>query len=357
MNFKKIFTGLKIATSIVENDGNIDQNTVMTAVFDRRMSEPDSYENSWNSLVLCSKKDFPALNHPKQIHFYSGKNELSGFLYRPPLSRGLILYVHGIGGCTTDWYAIGQNEWLKRGYAVLAIDLTASGYSKGYGIPSLSQSAFDVAEAVRFVKKNLELKNMPLFLFGHSWGGYGVSAAMNFFSKNEVNAVAELSGFASPIQEMLALPEAKLNGISLGDPKPLEDALYARAGENGNLSAIAGIQNSSVPFICVHGDADATVLYQGASILNEAKYFPNVTPLLLKGRDHVNVFLSHEACLKRDAALKAIAEMKKQYGNNFCALNEEQKAIATHLIDRFACSITNQSMFDTIDQFFQSHLN
>ena len=353
MDFGKVLTAMKVASSIIENEGRVNHDTIMTAVFDRRMSDDKTFLSSWNSLVLCNHDDFPLLKHYQMHSFQSGKNTLYGYHYHQKKPKGLILYVHGIGGSAFDWYAIGQNEWVKRGYDVFAIELTASGFSKGFGIAGLHQSALDVAAAVEYIKSNRDLQGYPLFLFGHSWGGYGVSASLHF--NQNINAVAELSGFATPAKEMMGFPEAKLNGISLGDPKPIEDALERRAGEVGNLSAVTAIQSYGVPVIAVHGGRDEVVPYKEASILNECQGFANVKPIYLADRDHVNVFFSDYACAMRAHAFELLKEPQKQYGKDLTNVNEEQRQAIASQIDRFACSETNVALFDEIDYFFQDH--
>lgn len=344
---------MKIATSIMDNDGKVNQDAAMSAFFDRRMSDENTYRYSWNSLILCSHDDFPRLRNYRTFRFYSGKNALNGYYYECADPKGLILYVHGIGGNAFDWYSIGQNEWLRRGYNVFAIELTASGYSQGLGIPGLHQSALDVAAAVNFIKSNRELSGFPLFLFGHSWGGYGVSASLHFVSN--VNAVAELSGFSTPLEEMIALPEAKLQGLSLGDSKPIEDALSARGGQYCNLSAVEAIKTSSVPVFAAHGGMDSTVPYKESSILNQVSNMANVTPMYLSDNDHVNIFLSKLACAYRAKAMDETSKWQQQYGRNLLKVDPSVRNQLASRIDRNACSEVNSLLFDAIDEFYQAN--
>ena len=353
MKMDKIFTGLKIATTLLENNGKFNADVIFTAAFDHRLSSETSHKEKWEYVLALNHDDFPALAKYETVSFLSGNNNLKGYLYKADRPKGLILYVHGIGSNAFDWYAIGQNEWVLRGYCVFAIELTASGSSQGYGIPSLSQSALDVAAAVSYVQSRHDLKHLPLFLFGHSWGGYGVVAA-NHFAKG-VKAVASLSGFACPVDEMIGLPEAKLAGIKLGDTKPLEEALIKRAGEYANLSAVEAIRSSKVPFFIAHGGEDHTVPYVQASILNKAKGLPNVTPMFFKNRDHVNIFLDAYSCQKRDEAMELTRKMQERYGNNFASFDEATKAEILQQFDRVGCSNVNKTLFDAIDAFYMAH--
>lgn len=356
MDFKKLFTGLKIAQTIVENDGKPNENTIFSAVFDRRMSTSTSFFDTYPSLIMCSHRDFPALRQYETLSFQGYKNELKGYLYHPQgnCSKGLILYVHGIGGSAFDWYAIGINEWVKRGYTVFAIELSASGSSGGYGIDGLHQSALDVASAVKFVQMHRVLGRFPLFLFGHSWGGYGVSASLALLQKKPC-AVAELSGFATPLLEMLGLPEAKLSGMNLGNTEELERALYNRGGQFANLSAVDAIRDSHVGVFCAHGDKDETVPYKQASILYRAYNLSNVASCLCHGKDHVNIFFNEEACQHRARDLAIIQSYMKEYGKSLSKLPPEIRREIESKVDRFKNSQIDESLFEDIDRFFVRH--
>ena len=354
MDFKKLKDAIHIADTVLNSNQGIDHNVVMEAMFGHRFSSEDSFSTSWNSLVYLQHKDFESLRYPSRHYFKSGENTLCGYLYRVDYAKGLIIYVHGMSGSAFDWYAIGQNEWLRRGYDVFAIELTASGNSEGNGIKSLSQSAFDVAEAVKYVQSVPTLSGLPLFLFGHSWGGYGVCGALSLISG--VKAVASLSGFATPLLEMVAVPAAKVHGLPIIDPKPLEEALYKRAGENANLSAIESIRRSSVPVMAVHGGEDKVVPYQEASILYHGLGLSSLTPVYIENREHVNIFFSENACKTLINAFEIIKGYKQQYGKDFHRIPVEIKQRLEASINKEACSEINQQLFDEIDFFFQRHI-
>lgn len=355
MDFAKFFTGLKVATSVVENEGKLDQNVIMSAFFDRRMSTDKSFFDSINSLVMNSSLDYPDLKDYRVHEFTSGKNTLKGYLFHPEgISKGLILFVHGLGGSAFDWYAIPLQELLRRGFSIFAIELTASGSSGGFGIDGLHQSALDVSNAVNYIKSNSLLKDMPLFLFGHSWGGYGVSACLNF--QHDIRAVVEISGFASPIDEMASLPEAKMGGANLVDRSMLLEALSKRAGEYADLSAVEAISSSDTPVFAIHGSQDQTVPYESASILYKAKSFSNVTPLLIAGKDHVSIFLSSKAIIERKRAYDYLSPYQKEFGKNLSKWPKETVEACRSAIHRNSCSELDATLFDKIEDFYLSHL-
>lgn len=172
---------------------------------------------------------------------------LRGYLYRNGLSKGLVLYVHGIKGQADDYYAIGEDYFVRKGYDVFAIDLTASGRSEGMGIDGLHQSALDVKAAYEYIRSRGDFEHCPIYFFGHSWGAYGVAASLNFPNVRPC-AIAAMSGFNTPLEEMLALPSSAL-GIPLDIGKEdLKAALKAREGNTTTSPrARASPRASSLP--------------------------------------------------------------------------------------------------------------
>ena len=67
--------------------------------------------------------------------------------------------------------------------------------SEGEGLGGVPQGVIDLDHAISFVESNNDIPDLPIVLFGHSWGGYCVSAVLTYHP--EVKAVIECSGFNS----------------------------------------------------------------------------------------------------------------------------------------------------------------
>ena len=81
----------------------------------------------------------------------------------------------------------------QHGYYVFAYDATAMDKSEGDGLGGVPQGVIDLDHAISFVESNDDIPDLPIVLFGHSWGGYCVSAVLKYHP--EVRAVIECSGF------------------------------------------------------------------------------------------------------------------------------------------------------------------
>lgn len=355
----KIIYGLKIANTVVENGNKVDANVILSALFDRRQSSIDSYQSSFDPIVHLNQSDFESLKNRKICHFYSSKNTLTGYYYEVPNPKGIVIYVHGLGSLADDWYAIGQDYFVRHGFNVFAIDLTCCGRSEGFGVKGLAQSALDVVAAIRYVRDSIDRKS-PLFLFGHSWGGYGVAASMYF---EDVNAVASLSGFSSPIDEMLGVPSSFVEDFGVELPANLlnKEELIAAAKnrwpEYYDLSAIDAINSSNVPILIVQGGKDKIVTMDGSSIYSKKDKIRtnNVEYILLPDRDHLNLFRSKDSA-RYDASVKSLRkDLEKTYGKNISKVPNNVLEDFRKSFNRDMTSQVNENLFDTIVNFFEIH--
>ncbi len=332
-------------SALREADGILDPSIAVTAFFSRRFSSPDDLNTRLENLMYLTRKDFPSLEKRETHVFLSDGNALRGYLYRHPTPKGLVLFVHGIKGQADDLYAIGQDALLQAGYSVFVIELTASGQSEGKGISGLQQSAFDVAMAVRHIHDDSYMSSLPLFLFGHSWGAYGVAASLNLISG--VKAVAAVSGFDTPLKEMMALPEEKI-GIPMERSKDaLIVAMRKRAGEDYDLSASQGIESSGVPTLLIHGDEDHTVPLKGASTFDNCSA-PNAVHLLRKA-GHIDIFF---APMARVYALRVRELAKNMLGKDIGKATPKQIQAFRASFDPHMTSVLDQELFSSIDAFF-----
>lgn len=357
--FFKVLYGMKIANAIKNSGNQIDANVVLSILFDRRQSTENSFNESTNSLFYLCRDDFPSLQNRKILSIPSSRNNLCGYLYEVPKPKGLIIYVHGIGSLADDWYAIGQDYFVKNGYNVLAIDLTSCGRSEGNCIKSLSQSALDVKNTVKFVKNNSDLRGFPLFLFGHSWGGYGVCGALNFV---EVDGVVSMSGFSSPLDEMLGIPLSYIdeglysmyNG-KIFSKEEIVEALEQRMPEYSNLSAIDGINKAEeTPIMIIQGGQDKIVSADITSIYAKRDEItnPNVVYRYYSEEDHLNIFRSEESKRYIASISGYKSELEKKYGKSRLKLPPEVEEECKTLFDKRLTSVINSEIFDEILEFY-----
>ena len=349
MDKKQILSSLFAGLNIAGQPEFAVQDALVAAVFSRRMSDPETYRKSLRALVYLHQKDFPAMQDREIVSFYSSPNWLKGYLYRSSLSKGLILFAHGIKGQADDLYAIGENYFITHGYDLLAIDLAASGRSGGTGINGLEQSALDIAAAIEFVKSRDDLKNLPLYLLGHSWGAYGVCASQNKGIK--ADKIVAISGFNTPLEEMLAMPESKTGFKASDIGGDLEEALKKRSGPNYALSASKGLEVSHVPALIIHGEDDDTVPLK-ASIYEKSKGLSNVEHLLIPHKGHMDIFFEDASVEYANNVLKLGQErLVDIYGKDLSLAPEQAKEEFLSTFSRQLTSVLNEKLVRVVDEF------
>ena len=355
MDFSKLFKGLSVAESFLE-EGKLNPDVMLNAFFSGRFSDEDKYFNSLDSLIEMNQSDFSSLQEREVVHFNSGKNKLTGYLYKNKLERGFVLYVHGLKGMADDQYAMGIDAFLKRGYFVFAIDLTASGNSGGMKINGLQQSALDVASAVNYISTRNDLKNLPLFGFGHSWGAYGVAASLNFHSS--FLAICVVSGFVSPIEEMIALPKSYAGEIVESTHEALEEAAKKRDPSYYNLSAEKGIRTTKTKTLIAHGCKDNVVPFDTSSAYHAFSLNPEkcVTLMPFNGVKHMDILFDSRSYQYREKVEEELKLLKKKFGKTIDKLPDEVLVNFTSSFSKPMCGIANSSLFDAADSFFASSI-
>lgn len=211
---------------------------------------------SYEPLMLYTD-DFDGLQRTK-YQFASDKGQiLTGYCYSAGEDqRGIVIMAHGLGG-THNSYMDCADFFAQNGYYVFAYDATGCGESEGHGVGGLPQGVIDLEYAIHFVKQNDDFPDLPIVLFGHSWGGYSVSSVLTY--QNDIKAVIECSGHDSSAGIFEAQGKTIVgNGIYLMMPfiKLHEAVKYGKYAAN---TAMDGFNSTDAAVMIVHGADDKTV--------------------------------------------------------------------------------------------------
>lgn len=147
--------------------------------------------------LMMHLDDFDGLQRTR-YEFTSDKGQkLVGYMYSAEESQhGIIVMAHGFGGGGHNSYMDCANYFAHNGYLVFAYDSTGNDESGGDGVGGLPQGVVDLDYAIKFVEESGNFPNLPIALFGHSWGGYSVCSVLTYHP--EVKAVIACSGFDAP---------------------------------------------------------------------------------------------------------------------------------------------------------------
>lgn len=284
-----------------------------------------------------------------EVTFKSGENTLHGFIYGAENDKALLVFAHGIGG-VHEGYMKELAWFVDRGWRVFAYDATGSGYSEGDGTRGLPQSALDLNEALTFAENDERLSGLPVYLMGHSWGGYAVTAVLNF--DHDIKGVASVAGYAEPVEMIYEFASRVV-----GDFRPLiypSICLYnkLRFGKYAELSAVDGINKSDVPVLIFHGTKDSTISYNGSAIMNHRSEItnPNVRYETLEGVTHSGMFYTEEArSYNNNVFAGQIRALREKYGDD---IPEEELLALYANADRDLMNTPNEELLGMIESFF-----
>jgi uncharacterized protein len=289
------------------------------------------------------------------VSFESGNNRLQGYVYGLDQEQGLVVVAHGIGG-GADSYLSQITYFVDQGWRVFAYDATGSFDSEGKTTKGFPQALIDLDAALTYINTQEEFADLPMLLFGHSWGGYAVANLLHY--DYEIAGVATVSGANSPIEMIIEQGRRMMGGfINIQYPYLW---LYQRIlfGETASLNAVDAINGSDVPVLIVHGTEDEFVAYEGSSIISNriSMTKPNVRTLSLSepGRNgHNNLFRS-------DAGMDYIDEINLEYRKLYDFYEQnipyEIKQDFYSQVDRSLAQDINRELMDEIHVFFMESI-
>jgi len=229
----------------------------------------------------------------REVRFYSGGNELQGFVYGMENDKGLVVISHGLGG-TADAYFSLIMFFVDKGWRVFAFNNTGVAGSEGRNMRGLSQSVIDLDAALAFVEGTSEFNDLPVMLLGHSWGGYAVCAVLSL--GRNVNAVVSAAAFNCP-GEIFREQGVRMVGGLFFLLNPHFWVIHRQLfGDAARLTAIDGINRAGVPVMIVQCLDDDLIRATTTSIFAHRDRItnPNVEIVLREGIGHKFVFSSPE---------------------------------------------------------------
>lgn len=246
--------------------------------------------DSYKPLML-RLEDFDGLECTEYTFTSDKGQKLAGYLYSiGDNQHGIVVIAHGFGGGGHNSYMDCANYFAQNGYYVFAYDATGTDKSEGEGVGGVPQGVVDLDYAISFVEANNDIPKLPIVLFGHSWGGYSVSAVLTYHP--EVKAVIECSGF-----------NRSSDMFESGGKSSAGDLIYAmtpfirihekiKYGKYASNTAMDGFDATDAAVMIVHS-ADDTVIgieYGCDKYYEKYKDDARFTFLRFEDRGHNNIF-------------------------------------------------------------------
>ncbi len=216
------------------------------------------YETSGDTRFFV--EDFDGLQVERSDFISEGKL-LAGYQYKNDKQeqKGVVVLAHGLGGGGHNTYMPLIDCFTSNGYYVFTYDATGNDNSEGKDVDGFPQGIIDLDNAICHVATLEEYEDLPLFLVGHSWGGYSVGNVLNFHP--EVKAAVIIAGF-NESENLLQHYSEKYVGDILIDFLMLYVEGYEQlkfGKEFTDITAVEGMKNTTADILIVHSKDDTNV--------------------------------------------------------------------------------------------------
>lgn len=321
--------------------------TICKVLLNQMFDRVDSPDYSISTMFSADEIDI----EKREIEFDSNGNTLRGYVWGDTSYQKLAVFSHGIGDVSNGYYP-EMKYFVENSYRVLTFDNSGTGKSDGKSLVGLSQSAVDLHNALLFTEQDDELKDLPVYLFGHSWGGHAVTAVLNYEHKN-VKAVASVAGYNSNGGIMLEWMKSQMGLGGFANVVFPFAAFWAKidAKDAYNYTSVKGINKNNTPVLIVQGGKDDIVWTD--SLYNHRKEITNEkVEYFFKPDDDHNGILSPEGEEKayQDELFETYNDLKEQYNGN---VPEDVKRQFFSQIDKTKYNAINHTTIDKIAEFFE----
>lgn len=317
------------------------------SVFGQRFSTSDNYRYYLDDFDNLSAQRYEFLSYDNQ--------KLVGYRYyvEGNSPKGVVVIAHGFGGGGHNSYMDVADFFAHNGYNVFAYDITGNDESEGDGVGGLPQGVKDLSCAIDFVKTTDEMKNLPIMLWGHSWGGYSVGAVLNFHP--EVKAVAAFAGF-NMSSDLIRAQGAQFAGSAINFLMPYVNSIESgKFGKYAKATAMDGFANTKAGVFVVHStDDDVVPIKYGYDIYYE-KYAddPRFEFVKYDDKGHTNIVYSQDA-------INYINDFTQKANEYFAGKDPSKEEIAEYYknnLDRNVYSnMLDKELFGRIAKFYDAHL-
>ncbi|MBQ8165181.1 MAG: alpha/beta fold hydrolase [Clostridia bacterium] len=302
-----------------------------------------------------SMEDFPGLKRDK-YEFSSDKGQtLVGYNYyhENEKTKGIIIIAHGFGGGGHNLYMDCANYFAKNGYYVFAYDATGNDESEGDSVNGLPQGVIDLDYAISFVESQEKFKDLPIMLFGHSWGGYSVTSVLSYHP--EIKAVVSMSGFNESSDLIKSQGESIVGSfIEIGMPY-IEIYEKIKFGEYAINTSMDGFEKSDAGVMIMHSEDDDTVQKKYGYDIYYAKYNSSERFKFISYEDK-----GHDEIYYSDTATEYINQFNKEFELYFEEHEFSPEAKTDYInenLDRTVwTNLLDEELFNSIIEFYDSYI-
>lgn len=293
----------------------------------------------------------------KECTFSSNNGQmLTGYRYdkKTEHAKGVVVLSHGLGCGGQNVFISVSDYFAENGYFVFGYDATGNGKSEGADVNGLPQGVADLDYALRYVKSLPEYQGLPLFLFGHSWGGYSAGAVLEFHP--DVKGVVLLSAPNDSLSLMIYESTNYVGFLAYPQVPYLMLYEYLKFGSYASVSAMEGFASSESSVMIVQSMDDEAVPPEiGYDVFLDAyRGSPRFTFVSYEDRGHDFVYCSAESFKYRKTLNEAYLHYTETQELEHSAETKEA-FMEYYSLDKKKCYEPDPLLLSQILQFFDTN--
>ena len=300
--------------------------------------------------------DIEVEKYPREtIEFYSNQVKLQGHIYgHDGDEKGVIIIAHGISG-GADSHLQEIMKFVDANWCVFVFDGTGSRESGGWGIRGLPQTKLDLRKVLEYLNNREDLKDLPVCLYGHSMGGYAVTAVLD--SNYDITAVVSVAGFNEPLGIIFQKMESYIGPIAYLEYPFMALYEYIIFGADANTTAIEGINKSNVPVLLIYGTDDKVVPHDEVGVWAYKHEITNPNVRFFERNTyycngHDTLWLSQAAGFYMAVKQDELNMLHIQYGQK---IPHDVHQEFVNGVDKFKISELDEDYIKTVIDFFDDH--
>jgi len=299
---------------------------------------------------------------PRSTFFFpSGRWMLQGYFYPCSDAKGMVVVCHGMHAGSDDYIPFIE-FFVRNGFAVFSYDCQGTYASEGDSTVGMCTPLVNLDHALTFIKSDKRFSGYPLFLFGHSWGGYAATSVLSLH-KNILGCAA-VAPFNSGYTLILEKGEQYMDmGPSLeilqnDFPKDFLNTYQKMLFKDYvKYNAVKGINSTKIPVYIAHGNRDMVIGFNHQSVISHKDEIRkrNVTYYIGTGAQagHNTVLHSSRAVAYQEKVEKDLKRLKREYDRE---LTQEELTEFCNGVDHALYSEVNMELMQEIVDMFQKAL-
>ncbi|MBO7187785.1 MAG: alpha/beta fold hydrolase [Clostridia bacterium] len=285
------------------------------------------------------------------FNFYSSQVKLQGYFYPSENSKGVVVVSHGMHAGADDYLPIIE-YLVKNNYSVFTYDCKGTYNSDGDSTIGMITPLVDLDNALNFIESDSYLSKQPLFLLGHSWGGYAVTSVLSIH-KN-INACAAIAPFNSGYTLIYEKGEQYAGPLVGGMPKVFLDIYQKILFKNyTKYNAVKGINSTNIPVLIAHGEKDSIIDFNRQAVIAHRNKLRLENVFYYVGKDenagHNTIMHSKEAVRYQKEIASKLAELKEQKGKSLS--DDDLKEFCNNVNHSLYSEVNEELMYQIIDMF------